>query len=139
MRPLTIEEKAQSRAARKQANKDLAAARKNIDRQYVAAVKAKASEAKKEQLRLQMKAIREVKGLPVIVQRPEGVITLNYELLHGMLRRLKGRWVKLRLDNGMLHITHTERSNGNHGEVQLYEMPRYQRLLLMDLPIIQLD
>ncbi|GEM_PF-6248443 len=123
MRPLTLEEKTQSQSAKKRANKALTADRAKIG--YT---------------------IRNLKGSPVIVRLDGEEITLDYELLRGMLRRLKGRCIDMRVLNPYLlggsyalAIYHSAPGSRSKGEIELYQVPDYQRMHLSDLPIIQLD
>lgn len=140
MRPLTIEEKARSQAARKRANSVLGAEWKKIDKQYRAAVKAKADVLRTENLLRQMRAIHDIKGSPVIVRLDGEEIVLNYELLQGYRRKLKRRQVNMRIEDKMLIITHhLTLWGGDKGYIELYELPNYQRLLLTDLPTIDLN
>lgn len=129
MRALTIEEKAQSKAARKIANKALADARKKTGSSYV-----------------WDQHYRMIKGSPATVRLVGGEITLNYELLRGMLRKLKDRRVDIRFMNAYLRggsdslaIYHSDLWSFGKGEIELFNLPDYQRILLSDLPIIEID
>ncbi|WP_342440001.1 hypothetical protein NSS79_15345 [Paenibacillus sp. FSL L8-0436] len=116
MRPLTLEEKAQSQAAKKRANKALTADR--AKRGYT---------------------IRLLKGSPVIVRLDGREINLDYELLRGMLQRLKGRRVNISSTLTYVMIIHSDPWSRNKGEIVLNQLPDYQREHLTDLPIIELN
>ncbi|MBT2287994.1 hypothetical protein J7E73_02385 [Paenibacillus albidus] len=140
MRSLTIEEKALSQAARKRANTALKADRQKIDKQRRAAIKAKADESYRARLLQQIQSMKDVKGSPVIVRLDGQDAVLNYELLHGLHRKLKRRHVNLKIERQTLIIVHhLTLWGGDKGYIELYELPDYQRLHLSDLPIIKLN
>lgn len=121
MRPLTGEEKALSKAAKQRANKQLQAQRRKIGVR-----------------------IRDVKGDPVVLQMDGGSITLNYEMLRRFIRSLKKRHWNMSLDtstgSSVLTITHHINLRGkDRGYVELYDLPPYQKELLTDLPVIEIE
>jgi len=120
MRPLTAEEKARSKEARKWANKVLSKRRRTSGER-----------------------ILDVKGQPVVLKINDLEITIDYELFQKYIRKLKNRrWI--------MHIEKTIRKRSliiNHyvdvmskdrGAVELYELPAYQRELLKNLPIVEI-
>ncbi|MBY9078283.1 hypothetical protein KIH86_17765 [Paenibacillus sp. HN-1] len=146
IRALTTEEKALSQAAKKRSNKALSAERAKIRKQRDVAFKANASEAYRDGLLRQLLSInKDVKGSPAIVRLSSvwwtgGEIVIDYELLRGMLRRLKGRYISsMKVSGGVLTIVHSVPFQRNRGEVELYQIPDYQRIHLTDLPVIELD
>ncbi|MNV77652.1 hypothetical protein D3C71_1710940 [compost metagenome] len=119
MRPLTVQEKDQSQTSKQRANKALTANRAKHG--Y---------------------AIRLLKGSPCIVRLDGQDIVLDYELLRGMLRRLKGRRVDMRMRdpfNPYMIILHNDLWGRGKGEIELKQLPDYQREHLNDLPIIELN
>lgn len=121
MRPLTAEEKAQSKATKQRANKLLQAQRRKIGMQ-----------------------IRDVKGDPVILVIDGNSITLNYEMLRRFIRSLKHRLWNMSLETStgspVLIITHQINSWGrDRGSIELYDLPSYQKEVLTDLPVIKIE
>ncbi|EHB65244.1 hypothetical protein [Paenibacillus lactis] len=116
MRPLTAEEKALSKAAKQRANKQLQAQR-----------------------------LRGVKGDPVVLEINGNPITLNYEMLRRFIRTLKNRRWNISMDTWsgpqpVLIILHYVNSRSNdRGFIELYELPPYQKELLTDLPVIEIE
>ncbi|MNC31078.1 hypothetical protein D3C75_793870 [compost metagenome] len=128
IRALTTEEKALSQAAKKRANKALDIDRKKLggtfwDQHY-----------------------RMAKGNPVFVRLTSEEIVLDYDLLRGMVRRLKGRRIEMRilkpyLPSGpfALALYHSDPWSCAKGEIELFQIPDYQRMHLTDIPVIELD
>ncbi|BFH14527.1 hypothetical protein J6TS7_44660 [Paenibacillus dendritiformis] len=113
MRNLTAEEKKQSQEAKKRANKQLLSKR------------------------------LEVKGLPAIVSLDGVEITLNYELLYRLIRRLKNRHWNMKIErisgSPALVVTHLANWGQDKGFFELYNLPSHQMELLYDLPVIEID
>jgi hypothetical protein len=140
IRSLTPEEKALSQTARKQANKILQDERRKAEKEYRAAVKAKAGETYMERLLRQVRAINEVKGSPVTVRISSQEIVIDYDLLRGMLRRLKNRYINsIKISAGLLTIVHSVPFHRSCGEVVLYQIPDYQRMHLTNIPEIDIE
>lgn len=117
MRPLTVQEKAQSQVAKQRVNKALIADRAKLG-----------------------DSIRLLKGSPCTVRLDGREIILDYELLRGMLRRLKGRRVDMRIkDMFTLIILHNDLWGRSKGEIELKQLPDYQREHLTELPVIELN
>ncbi|MBX4145946.1 hypothetical protein [Paenibacillus lautus] len=150
MRPLTGEEKALSKAAKQRANKQLQAQRREIgvrikeientpDPEYPVA-----HQRQTAVLAAEFESIRDVKGDPVILQMVGVSITLNYEMLRRFIRSLKNRQWNMSLDastgSSVLIITHHINLWGkDRGYVELYDLPLYQKELLTDLPVIEIE
>lgn len=118
MRPLTAEEKARSKEARKWANKVLSKRRRTSGERLL-----------------------DVKGLPAVLKINDQEITMDYELFHRMIRKLKKRhWTMKMIQSPggrSLIITHYAEVTGkDRGTVEFYELPAFQRELLKDLPIV---
>lgn len=133
MRILTTEEKAQCKAAKQRANKRLHAKQREIGSKLGA-----------ERLPYQFDMPKNVKGDPVVLQMVEGSITLNYEILRRFIRSLKKRQWDMSLDTStgfpVLIINHyIDLWSKDRGSIELYELPSYQKELLTDLPIIEIE
>ncbi|PJN53642.1 hypothetical protein PAEVO_03620 [Paenibacillus sp. GM2FR] len=122
MRPLTAEEKSLSKAAKQRANKQLQAQRRKVGVR-----------------------IRDVKGDPVILEINGSSITLNYEMLRRFIHSLKNRRWNISMDTWsgpqpVLIILHYVNSRSkDRGFIELYELPPYQKELLTDLPVIEIE
>ncbi|KZS48106.1 hypothetical protein AWU65_20330 [Paenibacillus glucanolyticus] len=121
MRPLTLDEKALSKAAKQRANKQLQAQRRKIGVR-----------------------IRDVKGEPVILEIEGRSITLNYEMLRRFIRSLKNRHWNMSLDistgSSVLVISHhIDLWSKDRGYIELYDLPAYQKELLTELPVIEIE
>ncbi|WP_058301713.1 hypothetical protein [Gorillibacterium timonense] len=132
LRALTTEEKAQSQATMKRANAELANRRKVLVQKLR---KLNPDTASLRKLEEDLITIRDVKGLPVIIRKGTEII-LNYEMFARLLRTLKRRPLTIRIDPGRMSI---DFSGHTDGSIRLYELPVYQRELLLDLPIITLE
>ncbi|WP_068779643.1 hypothetical protein [Paenibacillus sp. GM2] len=120
MRPLTAEEKARSKEARKWANKVL-----------------------RKRRRTSGERLLDVKGLPAILKINDLEIVIDYELFQRYLRKLKKRhWtMKMTQSSGgrSLIINHyVDVLSKDRGSIELYELPGSQRELLKDLPIVEI-
>lgn len=148
MRPLTPEEKALSKAAKQRANRQLQAQRREIG----VRIREIASTPDMEPVALRRKAallarfegIRDVKGDPVVLEIDGNSITLNYEMLRRFIRSLKNRHWNMKLDistgSPVLIITHhIDLWSKDRGFIELYELPPYQKELLTDLPVIEIE
>ncbi|MEJ9220676.1 hypothetical protein P4H46_21140 [Paenibacillus glucanolyticus] len=148
MRPLSAEEKAQSKAAKQRANKALQARRGEIGSKLKVVRElygfGQSAAERREKLLHQFDMIKDVKGDPVVLQMDGGSITLNYEMLRRFIRALKKRHWNMSLDtstgSSVLIITHHINLWGkDRGYVELYDLPPYQKELLTDLPVIEIE
>ncbi|WP_338841972.1 hypothetical protein [Paenibacillus glucanolyticus] len=148
MRPLSAEEKAQSKAAKQRTNKALQARRGEIGSKLKVVRElygfGQSDAEHREKLLHQFDMIKDVKGDPVVLQMDGGSITLNYEMLRRFIRSLKKRHWNMSLDtstgSSVLIITHHINLWGkDRGYVELYDLPPYQKELLTDLPVIEIE
>lgn len=148
MRPLTGEEKALSKAAKQRANKQLQSRRGEIGSKLKVVRElygfGQSAAERREKLLHQFDMLKDIKGEPVVMQMDGGSITLNYEMFRRFIRSLKNRQWNMSLDTStgshVLVITHLINSWGkDRGRVELYDLPPYQKELLTDLPVIEIE
>lgn len=137
MRPLTTEEKARSKEARKWANKELEKRRRAIG---VELRDLPVTSQRREALLFEFDQLRDVEGLPVILKIDLQEIAINYDLIYKFFRKLMKRNWKMEIDqlSQSLIITHYNPWNDkDRGRAEFYELPTYQRNVLIDLPIVE--
>ncbi|MGG3278882.1 hypothetical protein [Paenibacillus solani] len=150
MRTLTAEEKALSKAAKQRANKHLQAQRRDIDARIRKLKNAPDPEYPVSHhrstavLAAESEMLQDVKGDPVVLKLDGSSIILNYEMLRRLIRSLKNRQWNMSLDTStgspVLIITHHINLWGkDRGYIELYDLPSYQKELLTELPVIEIE
>lgn len=139
MRPLTPEEKEASSQARKRANQVLSKQRRELE--YKIRACTELDVLKKARLSLQLDSLSTVKGSPVILTDGVWTMILDYELFQRMIRSLRKRHTQVSLRaGGVLEIKHYAGFDSRErGEIELYELPAHQRVLLTNLPVVQME
>jgi len=141
IRKLTDEEIAKSRAAAKNANRVLSQRRKEITEQIVKLRRASPILVSEKVLRLENEraALRDVSGLPVRLAIDGEELIINYEFLQKFLRKLaRSRWtIDITVsDIGCLQVAYGRPPN--YGKLELRGLPKYQTVLLEDLPRVEI-
>lgn len=141
IRKLTDEEIARSRTAAKNANRVLSQRRKEITEQIVKLRRVSSTPPYERIARLldERDAIRNVHGLPVRLTIDGEELIINYEFLQKFLRKLaRSRWtIDITVsDTGCLQVAYGRPPN--YGKLELRGLPRYQTVLLEDLPRVEI-
>ncbi|MEN1989851.1 hypothetical protein [Paenibacillus hubeiensis] len=140
LRALSADEKKCISKAKKLANSAITRKRATLSAQ-IRACTAPIQTQQKQDLRRQLDSLSPIKGYPAIIEDRDRNMVIDYELLRRLTRSLKHRRVDIRIEpGGLLAIDHEDPFNShNHGEIELYEIPSYQQMLLTDLPVITID
>jgi hypothetical protein len=141
IRKLTDEEIAKSRAAAKNANRVLSQRRKELFEQVAKLRRVSSTPPYERIARLldERDAIRNVHGLPVRLTIDGEELIINYEFLQKFLRKLaRSRWtIDITVsDTGCLQVAYERPPN--YGKLELRGLPRYQTVLLEDLPRVEI-
>lgn len=140
MRALTSEEKQQSKAAKLRANKAIELKKRELGKE-IRGCKAPVHTQRKKDLLRQLDSLSPIKGQPVLLTNKERCMVIDFELFRRLTRSLKKRHVLIRIEpGGVLMVKHEAKfGSRDHGEIELYELPGYQQMLLTDLPWIELN
>jgi len=149
LRKLTEEENEVIKAAKYKANKILTANRRSINAKLQNLLKRKTAAAKYtcEELEKELEKNRRIIGRPVALKISGKIIATDYERLEKLDKLLNPRQFVRSMsikekEAGipMLELIYRKHEDQlQTGTIVLYELPRYQLLLLERLPLIELD
>ncbi len=135
MRPLTIEEKAKSTAAKQRANDVLHQRRRDIGRE-LRSLSAITRSLRRSELLREFERLKDVTGQPVLLRVGDSSITLDYSVVRRLTRNMRNWSAQILQFDERKHLTIRYENARSKGATALYELPQYRRELLKDLPVI---
>lgn len=139
MRPLTEAERRKSVAAKQAANVVIRAERRKLaaEIEWMQRRALSGWQYKEKELN----RLQPVTGLPVLLSSGDKVVCVDYEKLRKLISKLKPQdWSReFSLTQGAIGCRYENRwAPDRRGRFELYELPQHQRMLLHDLPVIEL-